>query len=68
MKELKEMMKIRNLSINGTAYYLYKRCKNTNPLIATKKKCEKLIKGHVGEPIGLLELLWRQEYINSSLS
>ena len=57
IKELKEMMKIRNFNINGTLYDLRKRYKNTNPLIATRKKYKKLIKKYIDKPIRLLELL-----------
>ena len=38
IKEFKQMMDKRKLNINGTMHDLRKRCKNTNSLIATRKK------------------------------
>ena len=57
-------LKKRNLSTEGNANDMRKRCKDANPSIATKKKYGKVIKGYVGLQIGLLELLWRRGYID----
>lgn len=51
----------------GTINDLRKRCKNNTPPIPTKKKCSKLIKGCVGQPIGLIEILWRRRYADPAL-
>ena len=68
IKELKETMKNHNMITTGTINDLRKRCKFATPPIPKKKKCEKLMKGHAGQPIGLMELLWRRGYADPELS
>ena len=66
--ELKEIMKKHDLNIKGSINDLRKRCKNHQPPIPTKQKYRKMIKGYVGQPIGLLELLWRRGYIDPAVN
>ena len=67
-KELKQLMIKEKICIKGSINDLRKRCKNHKPPVPTKKKFSKVVKGCVGAPIGLLELLWRRGYIDPCLS
>ena len=66
--ELKEQMKLANISIKGNVHDLRKCCKNVRLPIPLKRKNSELAKEYVGLSIGLTELLWRRGYSDPSES
>ena len=51
----------------GTTNDPRKRCDSASPPTPTKKKHEKPIKGHAGQPVGLMELSWRRGCVGPEL-
>ena len=66
IKDLRDSLKNRGLDTTGNVADVRRRCKNCSPPIPTKKKYKKLIKGYVGMPIGLMEVLYRRGYIDKN--
>jgi len=66
IKDLRDSLKNRGLDTTGNVADIRRRCKNCSPPIPTKKKYKKLIKGYVGMPIGLMEVLYRRGYIDKN--
>jgi len=64
--KLRDSLKNRGLDTTGNVADIRRRCKNCSPPIPTKKKYKKLIKGYVGMPIGLMEVLYRRGYIDKN--
>ena len=61
-------MKKQDSTSTGSINKLRKRCKPAKPLVNTNKKHAKMTKCHVGQPIGLMELLWRRGHMDPRLS
>ena len=65
-KELEVLLKAANLSTKGKIDDLRHRAKNNNPPIEIKKVCGKPMEGYVNKPLGLLELLFRRGFIDTT--
>lgn len=63
-KELRQLLKSANMSSEGNAKDLCRRCKLAKPEIKTKKEYGKKILGCAGVQIGLLEVLWRRGHLD----
>ena len=57
-------MKERGLSYKGKVQDLKKRSKNVETPIPTNKEILTKVSGYIGKPIGMVELFYRQGFLN----